>query len=142
MPIDPKKGSETAGSPSKRNPTSNNSPNTNLLNAPNISSAFPSSSSTNLSGSINNLNLANPNMSNTLKLDKQNLISVGLIGALTNNGFSSTAQQLPNLLSQAEDSNFNKRLLSRYGCYLIVFLIEPSEYGEMVLGMTNEKNRS
>ena len=66
-----------------------------------------------------------------LKIDKQNLISVGLIGALTNNGFSS-AVTMPNLLLNAEDSNFNKRLLSRYGCYLIVILIDPSEFGEMV----------
>jgi len=133
--VDPKKSSETASSPSKRTQAAGSASNaaaTNLLNAPISSSAFPSSSSNNLSGSMNNLALSNQNMQGALKIDKQNLISVGLIGALTNNGFSSTAQQLPNLLSQPDDSNFNKRLLSRYGCYLIVILIEPSEYGEMV----------
>lgn len=60
--------------------------------------------------------------------DLTNLISVGLIGALNNNGHSNTGALATNLFSiSSEESNFNKRLLSRYGCYLIVSTIKPNE---------------
>lgn len=62
------------------------------------------------------------------KPDLTNLISVGLIGALNNNGHSNTGVLANNLFSiSSEESNFNKRLLSRYGCYLIVSTIKPNE---------------
>ena len=132
--FDPKKSLDT-NIPTKRAQTTTlgtSNANSNLLNAPPSNSPVPSSSVANLnsSGSVNNLTIMN--MPNVLKLDKQNLISVGLIGALTNNGHSTTAAQIPILLAQADDSSFNKRLLSRYGCYLIINLIDPSEFGEMV----------
>ncbi|CAF0899614.1 unnamed protein product [Brachionus calyciflorus] len=64
----------------------------------------------------------------TGKTDLTNLISVGLIGALNNNGHSNTGALASNLLGMSsEESNFNKRLLSRYGCYLIVSTIKPND---------------
>jgi hypothetical protein len=65
--------------------------------------------------------------------DLNTIIGVGLIGALNNNGFSNTSALATNLFSSGsssvDDSSFNKRLLSRFGCYLIVTLINPNEYG-------------
>jgi hypothetical protein len=67
----------------------------------------------------------------TTKGDLTSLISVGLIGALNTNGTSNTSVLASNLFASgsalAEESNFNKRLLSRYGCYLIIALIKPNE---------------
>lgn len=66
----------------------------------------------------------------TAKGDLTSLISVGLIGALNNNGTSNTSVLASNLFASglsSEESNFNKRLLSRYGCYLIIALIKPNE---------------
>lgn len=65
----------------------------------------------------------------TAKGDLTNLIGVGLIGALNTNGFSNTSALASNLFasgSSSDESSFNKRLLSRYACYLIISLIEPS----------------
>ncbi len=126
--VDPKKNTEPTNLQPKR---------AQALGSPVITAAALSPTSpnmpripmVNLSAAVN---AGTVNQAASLKIDKQNLISVGLIGALTNNGFSSTAAAIPNLLASAEDSNFNKRLLSRYGCYLIVILIDPSEFGEMV----------
>jgi hypothetical protein len=65
----------------------------------------------------------------TAKGDLTNLIGVGLIGALNTNGFSNTSALASNLFasgSSSDESSFNKRLLSRFGCYLIISLIEPT----------------
>ena len=61
--------------------------------------------------------------------DLTNLIGVGLIGALNTNGFSNTSALASNLFasgSSAHESPFNKRLLSRYGCYLLAALVAPA----------------
>ena len=70
------------------------------------------------------------------KTDLTNLIGVGLIGALNANanGTSSTSLLMTNLYSSCssiEESDFNKRLLSRLGCYLTISLVDPKEIGEM-----------
>ena len=67
----------------------------------------------------------------TSKGDLTNLIGVGLIGALNTNGHSNTSALASNLFasgSSVDESSFNKRLLSRFGCYLIISLINPSEF--------------
>ncbi len=82
----------------------------------------------------NNQNNANANIP-TPKADFTNLIGVGLIGALNNNGFSNTSVLASNLFAthaSVEESGANKRLLSRFGCYLILSLVNPSEFGEIV----------
>ena len=64
------------------------------------------------------------------KGDITSLIGVGLIGALNTNGFSNTSALASSLFSTGsliEESNFNKRLLSRFSCYLIYSLIKPAE---------------
>ncbi len=60
------------------------------------------------------------------KGDLTNLIGVGLIGALNTNGFSNTSALASSLFasgSSSDESAFNKRLLSRFACYLIVALV-------------------
>lgn len=72
-----------------------------------------------------------PPIIQTAKGDLTNLIGVGLIGALNTNGFSNTSALASNLFasgSSSDESSFNKRLLSRYGCYLIISLIDPTEF--------------
>ncbi len=63
------------------------------------------------------------------KGDLTSLIGAGLIGALNTNGFNNTSQFASNLfaIGSTEESAFNKRLLSRYGSYLIISLIDPKE---------------
>jgi hypothetical protein len=66
--------------------------------------------------------------------DITSLIGVGLMGALNTNGFSNTSALASSLFSTGsliEESNFNKRLLSRFACYLIYSLIKPSEVGDI-----------
>jgi len=66
----------------------------------------------------------------TNKGDLTNLIGVGLIGALNTNGFSNTSALASNLFasgSSSDESAFNKRLLSRFACYLIVQLVPASQ---------------
>ena len=73
-----------------------------------------------------------PSALNTAKGDLTSLIGVGLIGALNTNGYSNTSALASSLFasgSSSEESNFNKRLLSRYGCYLIISLIDPVDFG-------------
>jgi hypothetical protein len=72
----------------------------------------------------------------TSRGDLTNLIGVGLIGALNTNGYSNTSALASTLFASgaSEESNFSKRLLSRYGCYLIISLIKAKEIGEMVRG--------
>lgn len=75
-----------------------------------------------------------PNMA-TPKGDITSLIGVGLIGALNTNGFSNTGTLASSLFSTGsliEESNFNKRLLSRFSCYLVYSLIKPTEAGDIV----------
>lgn len=69
------------------------------------------------------------------KGDITNLIGVGLIGALNTNGHSNTIALASNLFaaSSPEESNFQKRLLSRFGCYLIINSIKPDEVGDVEL---------
>jgi hypothetical protein len=59
-----------------------------------------------------------------VKGDFTSLIGAGLIGALNTNALTS------NLFSigSTEESAFNKRLLSRYGSYLIISLIKPDDF--------------
>jgi hypothetical protein len=62
--------------------------------------------------------------------DITSLIGVGLMGALNTNGFSNASALASSLFSTGsliEESNFNKRLLSRFACYLIYALIKPTE---------------
>ena len=63
------------------------------------------------------------------KGDLTSLIGVGLIGALNTNGYNNTSAFATNLfaIGSTEESAFNKRLLSRYGSYLIISLIDPKE---------------
>ena len=63
------------------------------------------------------------------KGDLTSLIGAGLIGALNTNGFNNTSPFASNLfaIGSTEESAFNKRLLSRYGSYLIISLIDPKE---------------
>lgn len=69
--------------------------------------------------------------------DLTSLISVGLIGALNVNGGTSNTSALASTLfatgSTTEESNFNKRLLSRFGCYLIITSVKPDEIGTLVI---------
>lgn len=95
----------------------------------------PTSPNQNNVGQANNMPNLPPGLSNT-KGDLSSLISVGLIGALNTNGFSNTGALASSLFasgSSSEESNFNKRLLSRYGCYLIISLIKPNESGDLVI---------
>lgn len=68
--------------------------------------------------------------------DLTSLISVGLIGALNTNGGTSNTSALASTLFASgvatEESSFNKRLLSRFGCYLIVTVVKPDEIGTLV----------
>ena len=68
--------------------------------------------------------------------DLTSLISVGLIGALNTNGGMSNTSALASTLfasgASTEESNFNKRLLSRFGCYLIITVVKPEEIGSLV----------
>lgn len=67
--------------------------------------------------------------------DLTSLIGVGLIGALNTNGYSNTSALASTLFasgSSSDESNFNKRLLSRYGVYLVYNLIKPNEFGPLV----------
>ena len=66
------------------------------------------------------------------KGDLTSLIGAGLIGALNSNGFSNTSALASNLfaIGSTEESAFNKRLISRYGSYLIISLIKPNEVVE------------
>lgn len=68
--------------------------------------------------------------------DLTSLISVGLIGALNTNGGPSNTSALASSLfasgTSTEESNFNKRLLSRFGCYLIITVVKPDEIGTLV----------
>lgn len=66
------------------------------------------------------------------KGDLTSLIGAGLIGALNSNGFSNASALASNLfaIGSTEESAFNKRLLSRYGSYLIISLIKPNEVVE------------
>lgn len=103
--------------------------------APNVNTVFPPGSNQ-LANNNNNTgqNNANANIP-APKGDFTNLIGVGLIGALNNNGFSNTSVLASNLFANhatVEESGANKRLLSRFGCYLILTLVNPSEFGEIV----------
>ena len=54
---------------------------------------------------------------------------------MNNNGFSNTSVLASNLFANhatVEESGANKRLLSRFGCYLMLSLVNPSEFGEIV----------
>jgi len=112
--------------------------------APNVNTVFPPGSNqptnNNNTGHNNNQNNTNANVS-APKGDFTNLIGVGLIGALNNNGFSNTSVLASNLFANhasVEESGANKRLLSRFGCYLILSLVNPSEFGEIVSTFLSE----
>jgi hypothetical protein len=139
---------------SKKRPSSVFPTHANLLNLPTSTNGTSGSNSNNLA--VNNGNKegtngpgglavgttvggsSQPLPSNLLptsgKTDLTNLIGVGLIGALNANGTSSTSLLMTNLYSSCssiEESDFNKRLLSRLGCYLIISLVDSKEIGEM-----------
>jgi protein unc-79 len=79
------------------------------------------------SASINNLTLA---ASRNLNAGTSNLISVGLIGAHSSNLHPITTSMASTILtgvSLVDNSSTNRRLLSRYGCYLIISLLKPNE---------------
>lgn len=94
----------------------------------------PSTSTTTTAANALNSSLA-PVMATTKGADLTSLISVGLIGALNTNGCSNTSALASTLFasgSSSEESNFNKRLLSRFGCYLIITLVKPDETSHLV----------
>lgn len=75
--------------------------------------------------------------------DLTSLISVGLIGALNTNGGQSNTSALASTLfasgASTEESSFNKRLLSRFGCYLIITVVKPDEIGTLVRFLVSYK---
>ncbi len=117
---------------SNNNNSANNTNNNNNNNVNNSNSTNPLSSG--LAPHISSVNLGN-NLT-TPKGDITSLIGVGLIGALNTNGFSNTSTLASSLFSTGsllEESNFNKRLLSRFACYLIYSLIKPVENQDIVI---------
>lgn len=102
---------------------------------PTTAPSLPVSPVTNAPGTLTNPQ-ANANIPQTNnKGDLSSLISVGLIGALNTNGNSNPGGIATSLLvngSPFEETNFNKRLLSRFGCYLIISSIKPNEQGDFV----------
>jgi hypothetical protein len=100
----------------------------NVLSSSNNSQLTNDGIMFNKSATINNIT---PMFASNKGGDLTNLIGVGLIGALNTNGYSNTSILASNLFasgSSTDESNFNKRLLSRYGSYLIISLINPSEF--------------
>ena len=96
---------------------------------------------TNEANSKNSTSVVAPIFS-TSKGDLTNLLGVGLIGALNTNGHSNTSALASNLFasgSSIDESSFNKRLLSRFGCYLIISLINPSEFTSDVVSCRKKK---
>ena len=107
----------------------------NTSSGANANSQMNQSSSNNSTNNNNATSNLGANLPST-KGELSDLIGVGLIGAMNTTGFSNASALASSIFSTGcllEESNFNKRLLSRFACYLIYSLIKPSENGDIVI---------